>query len=331
MGIINRNNLPRIMTKKSTYTFDYPQAIEFAESQRAVFWEPTEIQVEKDVQDMMVNMTPAERHGIITTLKLFTLYELEIGTEYWNGIVCKMFPRPDIIQMANCFGFFEMNVHAPFYNKINEALMINTDEFYESYLDDPELAQRMEFVEEMAASKDRMLSLAVFSMMEGAILYSSFAFLKHFQNRGKNYMTNVCAGIGYSARDENLHSEGGAWLFRTAIDEIQPKHDDLMELYDKIIEAAHKLREHEFQIVDKIFEHGKIDGITDKQLKNFVDSRINLMLSNLGVGRLEELEHKYNPIAEWFYDGINMIQFNDIFATKGNEYHRSWDESSFSW
>tara|TARA_Y100001973_G_scaffold46148_1_gene68841 strand:+ start:1162 stop:2121 length:960 start_codon:yes stop_codon:yes gene_type:complete len=319
------------MTPKTTYTFDYPQAIEFAQTQRSVYWEPTEIQTEKDVQDLMVTLSPSERHGIITTLKLFTLYEIEIGTEYWGGIVTKLFPRPDIQQMANCFSFFEINVHAPFYNQINEAMMLNTDDFYESYVDDPALANRMEFIEEAAASKDRMHSLGVFSMMEGAVLYSSFAFIKHFQSRGKNTMTNICAGINFSVRDENLHHEGGAWLFRTALAELDPTHDELMELHDKIIESAKHIREHEYRIIDMIFEKGKIPGITSLQMKNFIDSRINLCLSNLGIGRIKEFEVDYNPIADWFYDGINMIQFGDIFNAKGNEYHRSWDEEGFSW
>jgi ribonucleotide reductase beta subunit family protein with ferritin-like domain len=48
---------------------------EEAEQQLSVFWLADEIKVEKDIQDMRVNLTPAERHGVITTLKLFSLYE----------------------------------------------------------------------------------------------------------------------------------------------------------------------------------------------------------------------------------------------------------------
>lgn len=39
----------------------------------------------------------------------------------------------------------------------------------------------------------------------------------------------------------------------------------------------------------------------------------------------------YNPIAEWFYDGINNFQFNDFFSGVGASYNRSWVESEFEW
>ena len=166
-----------------------------------------------------MNLTEAEAHGVITTLKLFTLTELVAGNEYWGRRVMRMFPRPDINMMANAFSFFELNVHAPFYNAINEALMINTDEFYLSYLDNPILADRMEFIEDAVTSKDDLLSLAVFSMVEGVSLYSAFGFLLHFQAKGKNKIKNICSGIKFSVRDENLHSEGGAWLYKTLLEE----------------------------------------------------------------------------------------------------------------
>lgn len=194
--------VPRIKTKKSEYTIDYPEAIAFAEQQNSIFWTDSEIKVDKDVQDIMVNMSESERHGVITVLKLFTLYELIAGNEYWSGRVTEMFPRPDITRMANCFAFFELNVHAPFYNKLNEALHLNTDEFYSEYAQDPTLKSRMEFIDRVVDSPNDLLSLGVFSMVEGAILYSSFAFLKHFQAQGKNKLLNVVRGINFSVRDE---------------------------------------------------------------------------------------------------------------------------------
>ena len=120
----------RMQTPKEAYTFDYPQSIELAETQEDVFWGANEIDVDKDIQDMLVNMTEAEQHGVITTLKLFTLYELVAGNEYWGGRFKRMFPRHDIRQMAATFAYVELGIHAPFYNKINKALNLDTEEFY---------------------------------------------------------------------------------------------------------------------------------------------------------------------------------------------------------
>lgn len=323
-----RNYNPRITTPKSTYTFDYPWAVEAAETQRSVFWTAEEINVEKDIQDLRVNMSEAEKHGVITVLKLFTLYELLVGNEYWGGKVKSSFPRPDIEMMANAFGFFEINVHAPFYNKLNEALLLNTDEFYESYADDPDLKARIDFVNEAADDDDLLYSLAVFSMLEGAVLYSSFAFLKSFQSQGKNLLNNVCRGINFSVRDENLHAEGGAMLYRTLLEESNLSPQETGELHHKIIRAADEVFAHEQRIIEMIFEKGAIPGVNQEDLETFVKSRINLCMTNLGIPANYQIEA--NPIADWFYKGINSTQFHDFFNGTGSDYNRTWDEQGFT-
>jgi len=323
----------RMKTPKEAYVFDYDIPVEMAKAQNEVFWLADEIKVEKDVQDIMVNMTESERHGVITVLKLFTLYELVAGKEYWGNRIMKAFPRPDIQMMASSFSYFELNVHAPVYNKLNEALHLNTEEFYLSYADDPILKERMSFIGKLVTSKDDLLSVAAFSLVEGAVLYSAFAFLKHFQSNGKNKLLNVVRGINFSVRDENLHCLGGAWLYTQCKEEMQAegKKDDAYyeEIEQKIIEAAKTIYEHEARIVDMVFEEGPMDGITDVQMKRFIESRLDLCLKNLGIAK--QFGTNYNPIAEWFYDGINAYQMNDFFTGVGNSYNRNWSENHFTW
>lgn len=319
----------RLQTPKHTYTIDYPIAVELAEKQQDVYWTAKEIKVEKDAQDILVNMSPSERHGVLTVLKLFTLYELKVGTEYWGNRIMKKFPRPDIQQMAATFSFFELGVHAKFYAKINEALNIATDEFYSEYVKDETLKSRMEFIDQCLDDPDDLFSLGVFALVEGAILYSNFAYLKHFQSQGKNLITNIVAGINFSVRDENLHHEGGAWLFRTLLSESNLSEQSKVVLFDKIKNAAHIIREHEHKIAEKIFEKGKIAGITCHQLQNFIDSRIDLCLANLGIEGIYNI--KDNKISDWFYNGINAYIQHDFFNRTGREYNRNWDEKSFTW
>lgn len=312
------------------YIIEYPTALEFADTQNDHFWTHKEIELDKDIQDILVNLTQAEKHGVIEVLRLFTQYELSVGDEYWGGVVKRMFPRPDIGRMADCFSFFETNVHAPFYNKINEKLHLNTPEFYASYKQDPVLSSRMEFIDTNLNNKDPLLSLATFAMVEGAVLYSNFAFLKHFQAKGKNKLKNLVAGINFSVRDENLHHEGGCWLFRQYKHESRLTPEQEMALRADIIKSAEQIREHEHRIVDLIFSGGRIEGITPHQMKVFIDSRINLCLNNLGYESIYEV--KDNPIAEWFYTGIkSKAVIHDFFNGIGNQYHRNWNESKLEW
>jgi len=303
--------------------------IKFAEEQLKIFWLPDEIKVEKDIQDILTNFSEAERHAAITTLKLFSLYETHAGDEYWGGRYKRIFNGAEFHRMASVFAMFELAVHAPFYNKINELLNLDKPEFYLEYQQTPVLRDRIEHVNEIIDDENDLVSIAGFSMVEGVILYSSFAFLKHYQSQGKNKLMNVVRGINFSVRDENLHAEAGAWSYRYLLEQRKPTEQEQNETEDKIYHCAEKLYEHEKEIARLTFEKGKIDGITEKQVVHFVESRVNHCLNKLGLKKMFDV--KYDPVSEWFYKGINTFQFNDFFAGQGREYHRAWDETAFVW
>ena len=323
-----------LLRPKRTYVVEYPEALEKTKQQMGIFWFPDEVHVEKDVQDILVNLTESERHGVITTLKLFTQYELIVGNEYWQQ-VAELFQKPACVaRMANCFSFIELNVHAPFYSKINEALGLANDKFYNEYTNDPVLLDRVTMLEAVAGYANPAVPstvakfLAMLALTEGVVLYSSFAFLKHFQSQGKNRILNIVRGINFSARDEGIHSEASAWLYQTLLAENKELDHELLR--EEVHRMANLVREHEYAIIDKIFEKGNIEGITPTQCRHFVDSRINLVLRSLGYANAYKVE--YNPIGEWFYKGMNNYQSNDFFSGQGREYGRNnWDVDQLGW
>lgn len=329
-----KNNKPQIRTKTLSFVEKYPEFRDIADQQLKVLWFADEIKLEKDVQDILTNMTEAERHGVITVLRLFTLYELFAGAEHWCNAMLKRYPRPEIQAMCTVFGSFELAVHQKFYARLNELLNLNTDDFYLSYVEDPVLKERIEFVDKLVEGEsdselDQLVSTGAFSMVEGGVLYSSFAFLKHFQSQGKNKALNTVRGINFSAVDENLHCVGGSGLFQKHKEELGLNEEEEKYVEDKLKDIAQKIFEHESRIVDMIFEKGTIEGITDVQLKHFVESRINLCMRNLGYNNMFKVP--YNPIADWFYDGLNSYQYIDFFTGQGREYQRDWDIEGFSW
>lgn len=315
-----------IFTPTESILTKYHQPIEFANKQLEVFWTADEINVENDIHSIRVDMDEAERHGVLTTLRLFTLYELRAGSDYWRDVFPVIFPRPEFARMASVFSMFELAVHAPFYNKLNEALNVSTDDFYLSYVKDPQLKQRMDFIDSALTSGNPLYSVGVFSLIEGAVLYSSFAFLKHFQANGKNKLNNVCRGIDFSVRDEAMHAEGGAYAFREGLAQSKISKVAREYLFEELLDASSVIRAHEYAIIDKIFEKGEIRGISKLSLKQFVNHRICAVLVSLGV--IDEMGDA-GPIGEWFYKDINDYKFNDFFAGQGREYTRNWDEKGF--
>lgn len=307
--------------------YDDKQVIDFAEKQLSIFWLPDEIKVEKDVQDVLTNFTEAEKHAVIETLRLFSIYETHVGDEWWSGRFKKMFGTADWHRMAAVFSMFELAVHAPFYNKINELLYINTPEFYQSYQYDKALSDRVTHIDHIINTGDDATALGGFCMVEGVILYSSFAFLKHYQSQGKNKLMNVVRGINFSVRDEALHAKATAYAFRVKTKDCTK--EELVAMRERLKEVADILLEHEKAIIAKMFSKGKIEGITALQLENFVKSRINECFRDMGFEKVHEID--YNPVSGWFYKGINDYQFNDFFTGSGKEYNRNWDETGFVW
>ena len=307
--------------------YEDQQIVDFVNKQMSVFWLPDEIKVEKDIQDILVNMTESEKHAVIETLRLFSIYETHIGDEWWGGRFKEMFQRADYHRMSSVFSMVELAIHAVFYNKINELLHINTPEFFLSYQEDADLTSRMRFIDSMVGHERDDIALAAFCFCEGVILYSNFAFLIHFQSQGKNKLANIVRGLQFSVRDENLHAIASAYAFKNITRDSS--EEEIAKLTDMIYKISEVVLEHEIAIIKKLFAKGKIEGITESQLINFVKSRIDVCLKEMGLKKIHNVT--YNPVQEWFYKGINDYQFNDFFAGTGNQYNRNWGELEFKW
>lgn len=321
--------LVRIQTPKDTYTEDYPQATKASQEQARIIWFAEELGVEKDEDDIRTHCTEGERHGITTVLKLFTQYELMLGgEEFWGGKVSKMFPRPEVQRMAATFAFIELGVHAPFYSLINESLNIATDEFYSSWKGDPILKDRMSFVSKYADEDCPLISTAAFTFMEGAVLFSNFAFLKSFNSGGHGMIPHITAGIDASAKDENFHAMGSAWLHNQTLEEMRQENliteYQVRKIRENIREIAKTVYEHEERITDMIFEKGGIRTVSKENMLHFVRNRIDIVLSYLKMKPL--FGDEPGVVSEWFYNQLSSYKYSDFFAAQQVQYVRDWSK-----
>lgn len=304
--------------------FEYDKAYEFTKAQNNHHWTHSEIEVDSDLTQYHTEFTEAEKHGINTVLKLFTRYELHVGN-YWTDVIYHRFPKPEVQMMAQVLGAMEVE-HALFYDKLNEAIGLNTKEFHLSFLDDPAMKARDKFIGEMlnnginGSDEDLAVALATFTFVEGVILYSSFAFLLSFQQQAHGKLKNVAGtGLAYSVRDEALHADAGSWLFNTFVDEYNIDRAKIQKRVEKIAKESYEL---EKNIIENIFSKGSIEGITERQLKNFVKSRINKKLKDIKMEPFEKVT--YNPIAKWFYKAINAVEVSDFFNQNSTSYSNHW-------
>lgn len=321
--------IPRIMTPTTSLGVCYPQAHTFQDAQQAAFWTANEVALEKDIQPLMTELGEADKHGILTTLQLFTHYELR-ADEFWSDVIKGLFPRPEIQEMAQLFGAIELSVHRRVYDKLNQLLFVSNDEYYESYKGNDAMRERMEFMDDHLSDRHHpLVRIAAFAFAEGVILFSNFAFLMSFRANGNNVLPNIGLAVKFSARDEDLHCQASTWLFQTLQHELNELGEDTEQHHQTIYDVAKAVREHEFEIIKEIFSKGSIRGITEIQMQHFVDSRINTVLRRMGMKPLYEVT--YNPIATWFNKIVESYQYVDFFAGQGSSYSRGWNQQAFTW
>ena len=296
------------MVYKKSEGFEYPEFFEYYKKAVASVWRPEEVAMGADVTDWQHNLTESERELIAGVLRGFTVMEMGVS-EYWGDVVCRKFPKPEVLAMARAFSFFEQ-IHAQAYNHLSDTLGINE---FEAFLSDPAAQRKVErFFTECSSEK---VSLAVFSGAgEGVSLFSSFAMLLAFNKTGR--MKGLAQIISWSVSDEQKHSDGGCDLFREFVKEVGITNEEISEIrsgFDVVIE-------NEFNFLDNIFD--KVDNsaipITLADLKAYIKLRANNRLAALGldltVPMTDEERLLAANISSWFDPMVRGQTNSDFFA-----------------
>jgi ribonucleoside-diphosphate reductase beta chain len=304
--------------------FAYPKAFDYFQLQEQAQWVPTEVNISSDVKDYNEVLSDVERHVITMVLRLFTQTERGIE-DFWTTRIYRWFPVHEIRQMCAAFGNMEA-IHSWGYDFVFQGLGLAEEE-YLAFAKDPAMQGRITRLEtQISASdtpsvEDLARSLAIFSAFtEGVSLFSSFSILMNFSRF--NRLKGIANIVRWSARDEDLHSEAGCWLFKTLMSE----HPDLWtdDLKRSIYQAARDTVDLEDAYLDRIFEMGEPEGITKHALKQYVRVRANSKLREIGLKpnwRNVDKEAA-ESISSWFDVMIAGKEQVDFFSQRSTEYAR---------
>ena len=316
--------------------FEYPEYYtEGWLKQAQAFWLHTEIPMQGDIKDWNEHLTPEEKNLVGNILLGFAQTECAVS-DYWTGWVTEWFPKHEIKQMAMMFGSQE-TIHATAYSYLNESLGL---EDFEAFLHEPAPAERFENLASITnrytwedlkdnaeARKEVGKSLAIFSAFtEGVALYSSFAVLYSFQMRNK--LKGIGQQMKWSVRDESLHSKMGCQLFRHMCEEYPELLD---QCKDSIEEAARLIVELELKYIDKMFEMGDLENLKADDLKEFIKSRTNSKLKELGYDGIFDFDEEKAGNLDWFYHLTGGQTHTDFFAIRPTDYSKAnegedWDD-----
>lgn len=317
-----------LQTDSNSYVDKYPQFVEAIVFQKEdLFWTEKEIDLTKDKHDLRKRLNDAQRHAVSFNQRLFTKYENVIGVDYWANVVLKRYKRHEVQRLAICFSDVEMNIHFPFYRKVNEVLGVHNDEFYSAFETDPVLVERVKFMQNLVSEKDTLASMGGFAFMEGAVLFTAFAMIKSLGVKGQNFMPNLIAGIDFSVLDENFHFDTASEIFKLQRKQEQRSKEQLKDLEGKIYAHAKYVYEHECIIVDAMLSEGDIPFASKDELKAFARSRCNIVLNALGYKSI--FDETGDTISSWFYSSMNSFRLNDNFYTRGRNYKREFTPKDF--
>ena len=320
----------QIRTPTESYARKYPEIVRLALSQfEEQLWFSSEMKVELDKLNLKYEIAPHKLHAVKTVLQLFLKYELIVGEEFWMGKVIKVFPRPEVKLASAILCAIELGVHAEFYNQINVELGMDTDEDYVAYKNDPELADRMNYLEGVLAGDDDVLSVIIFSLTETALLFSSFAILKSFQCNGHNDIPVIARGANQSAIDEDLHGVISAEIINTYYQELgQPLRNDHKRVAE-IRKAIDYVYKHECRIIDMAIPGGELNGQSAEDYKAFVRYRLNVWCRRIGLE--DHFEDDNTPIKDWFEMNTYAYKMIDFFTPgMGMEYELGWPEEELA-
>lgn len=312
--------------------YKYPEAKELMEKQQDVTWAAQEIAVEDDKHDYLTRMSPSQHKLAVTTLQTFVEIEQEVG-DVWNTFAT-WFPHSEIQGACMEIARMEKSVHAFFYQKMSDTLNIDPETIAEQQQTIKALKNKLTLLKSITTNlnDNRLLSLFTVAAIEQNLLFGNFAMLKSFKANGHNLIKKTLTGVDYVIQDEQLHGVFATFLHNQYLKELVAA-DPTFDLYKHTEDCHNVIRSiiaHEDAVINYVYEQdSSINDITADELKAFIRSRANLVLTDMGF--IPEYEVSKNPIAEWFYQGINSIKVHDFFAANTTQYRRNWKFDNFSY
>jgi len=308
--------------------FHYPWAVELSKKHEEVHWIEDEAELSEDVQDWKTKLTEQEKEFITHILRLFTQSDVQVGENYHELLIPK-FKNNEVRNMLSSFAAREA-VHQRAYALLNDTLGLPDEDFHK-FLEYKEMADKINFMKEGDINSHTGLALALAQSVfnEGMSVFASFVMLLNFQRFGK--MKGMGTIVEWSIRDESLHVQGNAKLFREFCDEHPRIVND--ELKSKIYQMARNAVKLEDKFIDLAYAGGdgtQVQGLDKEEVKQYIRHIADRRLLQLGMKALFSAKHNPLPWLDWVLNGASHDNFFEkrvteysVVGMEGDDY--GWD------
>jgi len=304
--------------------FLYPWAVELTKKHEEIHWIEDEAELSEDVQDWKTKLSDDEKVFITHVLRLFTQSDVQVGENYHELLIPK-FKNNEVRNMLSSFANRE-GVHQRAYALLNDTLGL-PDEEYHAFLEYTEMADKIDFMKDGNISSHMGLALALAQSVfnEGMSVFASFVMLLNFQRFGK--MKGMATIVEWSIRDETIHVQGNAKLFREFTDEHPRIVND--ELKSKIYQMAENAVALEDKFIQLAFKGNNVQGLTKKEVRDYIRHIADRRLLQLGLKPL--FKQKKNPLP-WLDWVLNGASHDNFFEKRVTEYSvNGMEGEDFGW
>ena len=292
--------------------FHYPWAVDLAKKHEEIHWIEDEAELSEDVQDWKTKLSAAEKEFITHVLRLFTQSDVQVGENYHELLIPK-FKNNEVRNMLSSFAAREA-VHQRAYALLNDTLGLPDEDFHK-FLDYKAMADKIDFMKEGNVTSHTGLALALAQSVfnEGMSVFASFVMLLNFQRFGK--MKGMATIVEWSIRDETIHVQGNAKLFRTFCEEHPRVVND--ELKSKIYKMARNAVKLEDKFIDLAFDGNEVQGLTKQEVRDYIRHIADRRLLQLGLK--SKFNQKDNPLP-WLDWVLNGASHDNFFEKRVTEY-----------
>ncbi len=282
--------------------FRYPWCYDAWLTQQRIHWLPEEVPLGDDVRDWQKNLSQSEKNLLTQIFRFFTQADVEVNNCYLRHYTT-VFKPTEVLMMMTAFASME-TVHVAAYSHLLDTIGMPESEY-------------SAFMKYKEMKEDIAKTVAVFSAFtEGLQLFASFAILLNFPRHNK--MKGMGQIVTWSVRDETLHCNSMIRIFKEFINENPeiwtPK------LKKEIYEACRTIIEHEDAFIDLAFEMGPMEGLTAKDVKDYIRFIANRRLDQLGLEAIYDVDK--NPLG-WLDTMLNAVEHMNFFEGRATEYSKA--------
>lgn len=308
---------------KAYKPFAYPWAVELTKKHEEIHWVEDEAELSEDVQDWRTKLSDQEKDFIENILRLFTQSDVQVGSNYHEFLIPKM-KNNEVRNMLASFANRE-GVHQRAYALLNDTLGLPEEDFHK-FIEYKEMADKLDFMADSNITSLSGLALALAQSVfnEGMSLFASFVMLLNFQRFGK--MKGMGTIVEWSIRDETLHVQGNAKLFRTLCEEHPRIVND--ELKSKIYQMARNAVKLEDRFIALAYKDNKVEGLDEEEVKAYIRHIADRRLLQLGLKA--KFKAKENPLP-WLDWVLNGVSHDNFFEKRVTEYSVAGMEGEWGW